>query len=72
MMHTIIFETTIKDGVIELPPEHRVHAGSVVRVIIVEASPETAPDMIDQLLANPIDAPGFSPMARDALHDRGH
>ncbi len=71
-MQTIIFDTTIKDGVIELPPEHHAHAGGAVRVIIVEAAPEVAHDMIDQLLATPIAAPGFNPMARDALHDRRH
>lgn len=69
-MYAVEFQTKIKDGTIEVPSEYRNKIKGAVRVIILaeEDRPET--NMIEYLMNNPIQAPGFKPMKRDEIYDR--
>lgn len=80
-MFAIEFQSKIRDGVIEVPAEYRERlrresSDDMVRVIVLtgEAAekherPEQ-PDMLYQLLNNPIQAKGFRPYKRDETHER--
>ena len=70
-MDTVEFQTTVKDGKIEIPAEYRDQLPEQVRVILLApASDPEAAGYIDQLLANPLPAPGFAPFKRDELYER--
>jgi hypothetical protein len=59
-------QTAVKDGVIENPPEYRRQVPGHVRAILPadETSAVTA-DMIDLLLAYPVEVHGFRPLTKE-------
>ena len=66
------FQTNIKDGVIEVPPEYRDQLKGVVRVTIVAQLQRKPQRIIARLLENPINDPSFTPLTRDEIYqDRG-
>lgn len=68
-MQAIEFQTTVKNGIIEIPREHRERIAGRVRVILLgEEPPERKPDFIDHLLAHPIPMQGFRPLTREATY----
>ena len=72
-MRTIEFYTNIKNGILQIPQEVReaLKRASRVRVILfLESAPPTTPNMIDHLLAHPLQIPDFHPLPRDAAHAR--
>ncbi len=80
-MYAIELESKIKDGVIEVPLEHRERlrresAGDVVRVIVLageaveKRDAASRPDILAELLRNPIRVKDFRPLDRDQLHER--
>ena len=80
-MFAIEFQSRIRNGVIEVPAEYRERLrreseGDVVRVIVLtgetdeEQGPSARPDVLDELLANPIRVKDFKPLNRDETHDR--
>ena len=80
-MFAIEFESKIRNGVIEVPAEYRERlrrksGGDTVRVIVMtsEAAEEDdrfdQPDMLYQLLNNPIQLKGFRPLKRDETYER--
>ena len=80
-MFAIEFQSRIRNGVIEVPAEYRERLrreseGDVVRVIVLtgemaeEQDPSARPDVLDELLANPIRVKDFKPLNRDETHDR--
>lgn len=71
-MPAIEFHTTINDGVIAVPPEHLplLAGGGATVIVVPDAKPASAPNLIDKLLAQPVRAAGFQPLARDEAHAR--
>jgi hypothetical protein len=74
-MYAVEFRTKIKDGVIELPKRFKGTITDTVKVIILKEDPSALPissgaDIIDRLLASPLQIQGFQPLTRDEIHDR--
>lgn len=70
-MQAIEFQTTVKNGVIEIPREHRGRIAGRVRVILlVEEPSERKADFIDHLLAHPIPVADFRPLKREEIYAR--
>jgi len=68
-MHAIEFQTTIKNGIIEIPRQYLRNLSNRVRVILlVEQTPKTTVNFIDQLLAHPVRVPGFRPLTREEIY----
>ena len=76
-MFAVEFRAKVKNGVIELPKKFRDSITDTVKVIILKdevTSQETVkknePDMIEALLASPLEIKGFHPLKRDEIYDR--
>lgn len=69
-MKAIEFQAKIKNGVIEIPREHRDKFKNYVKVIILAEEIETQVDMIERLLETPIQLEDFQPLSRDDIYDR--
>jgi hypothetical protein len=70
-METIEFHTTIKNGIIEVPPEYQAMIKNRVRVILVpEGKKSRRRNLIDRLLDKPVRVKEFRPLNRDELYDR--
>lgn len=70
-MQAVEFRTTIKNGVIEIPRQYLRHLSNRVRVILlVEQTPKTTVNFIDQLLAHPVRVQGFRPLTREEIYAR--
>ena len=80
-MFAIEFQSKIRDGIIEVPAEYRERlrrqsGDDTVRVIVLtgeaaemhESSDQ--PDILYQLLNNPIQLKSFRPLKRDETHER--
>jgi hypothetical protein len=67
-MYAIEFHAHMKDGTIEIPEAYRERLQGALRVIILAPDVTTGPDMIQQLLDNPLTAPDFRPLSRDELY----
>lgn len=67
-MLAIEFRTKVKDGVIEIPPEHRDKLPDEVRVIILAQEVEPGSDMIERLLAAPLRLKSFKPLSRSEIY----
>jgi len=67
-MIAIEFQTRVKDGVIEVPPEYRDQLVGAVRVIVLTQTPESSPGIIADLLEHPIHDPSFTPLGREELY----
>jgi hypothetical protein len=65
------FHATVKDDVIEIPPQYRGAVRGCGRVIVLaDESPWVKVNMIDYLLAHAIEARGFKPLTREDAHAR--
>jgi len=70
-MHSVEFQTTIRNGIIEIPPEWRGLFKNQVRVILqAEGTSTPTKNLIDQLLTRPVRLNTFRPIPRDELHAR--
>ncbi|MEM4203659.1 MAG: hypothetical protein QXS54_06285 [Candidatus Methanomethylicaceae archaeon] len=70
-MQAIEFQTTIKNGIIEIPRQYLKNLFNRVRVILlVEQTPKTTTNLIDQLLAHPVRVQGFRPLTREEIYAR--
>jgi hypothetical protein len=70
-VHSIEFHTVIKDGAIVIPAEHvPLLFGGATVIVVPDASRVASPNLIDQLLANPLRVPGFQPLTREETHAR--
>ncbi|MEM2057206.1 MAG: hypothetical protein QXO76_02975 [Thermoproteota archaeon] len=70
-MQAIEFQTTIKNGIIEIPRQYLKNLSDRVRVILlVEQTPKTTMNLIDQLLAHPVRVQGFRPLTREEIYAR--
>ena len=73
-MRAIEFQTTIKNGIIEIPREYLDnlrHLSHLVRVILlVETPSQSVVNFIDHLLACPLQVKGFRPLTREEIYVR--
>jgi hypothetical protein len=70
-MNAIEFQATVKNGVIEIPPEHAKNLAERVRVILlVENAPQSTTNLIDELITRPVRVKGFRPLSREDAHAR--
>jgi len=70
-MQAIEFQTIIKNGVIEIPRQYLRNLSNRVRVILlVEQTPKSTVNFIDQLLAHPVRVQGFRPLTREEIYAR--
>jgi len=70
-MLVVEFQATVKDGVIEIPPEYRGQVRGRVRVILLtDEAPAVKANMIDVLLAHPVEVQDFRPLTREEAHAR--
>jgi hypothetical protein len=70
-MQSVEFQTTVRNGIIEIPPEWRGTFKNRVRVILqAEETSAPAKNLIDQLLARPVRLKTFRPIPREELHAR--
>lgn len=70
-MYVIEFQTTIKDGVIEIPRKYLKNLLRRVRVLLLADRPlETTENFIDRLLAQPVRMESFRPLTREEAHAR--
>lgn len=76
-MYAVEFRAKIKNGIIELPKKFKDSITDTVKVIILkeeatshEAGKKTGPDMIERLLASPLEIKGFHPLKRDEIYAR--
>ena len=70
-MQAIEFQAEIKNGVIEIPRRYLRNLSNRVRVILlIEQTPETTANFIDQLLAQPVRVQGFRPLTREEIYAR--
>jgi ureidoglycolate hydrolase len=70
-MQAIEFQAVIKNGVIEIPRQYLKNLSNHVRVILlVEETPKTTVNFIDQLLAHPVRVQGFRPLSREEIYAR--
>jgi hypothetical protein len=70
-LNTEEFQAVIKNGVIEVPRRYLRNLSNRVRVILlIEQTPETAANFIDQLIAQSVRVQGFRPLTREEIYAR--
>lgn len=70
-MHTVEFQAMVKNGTIEIPPEHRAEFRDRVRVRLQTLErPVGSRTYLDELIAHPLKLKGFRPLTRDEAHAR--
>ena len=70
-MYAIEFQTTVKNGLIEIPRQYLKNLTERVRVILlIEEVPTVSENYIDQLLAHPVRVMGFRPLTREEIYAR--
>jgi hypothetical protein len=76
-MYAVEFRAKVKNGIIELPKKFKDSFTDSVKVIILkeegaahEAGKKAGPDMIERLLASPLEIKGFHPLKRDEIYAR--
>ena len=65
------FDAEIHEGMLALPPEMKGEFEGQVHVILVKDDAGAGDDLIAELLAAPVEAPGFVPLSRDEVNERG-
>ena len=70
-MQTIEFHTKIKNGIIQIPSKFKGKVAGEVQVILISMNEKKSqPDIIDELMAAPLNVNGFKPLSRDEAHAR--
>ena len=69
-MEAIEFKAKIKNGVIHVPEKFRQLTNENVKVIILTEPTKNDKDIIDKLLASPIQSKDFTPLSREACYER--
>jgi hypothetical protein len=70
-MYAVEFHATVKDGAIEIPSEYQQKFKHRVKVILLaEETSDTEPNLIDQLMAQPLQLKTFHPLRRDEANAR--
>jgi len=69
-MYAIEFQTRVKDGSIAIPEPYRNQIKGNVRVILLTEENAEKFDMIEHLLANPLNIEGFKPLTREEIYEQ--
>jgi hypothetical protein len=70
-LNTEEFQAVIKNGVIEIPRRYLRNLSNRVWVILlIEQTPETTANFIDQLIAQSVRVQGFRPLTREEIYAR--
>jgi hypothetical protein len=70
-LNTEEFQAVIKNGVIEIPRRYLRNLSNRVQVILlIEQTPETTANFIDQLIAQSVRVQGFRPLTREEIYAR--
>ncbi len=73
-MQAIEFQTTVHEGIIEIPPQYRNQIKEHVRVIVLsdeqDSEHSSNPGQFSRFLASPIPIHSLEPWNRDKLHER--
>lgn len=69
-MEVIEFKTKIRDGIIMVPKKYRNRVSKKVKVLIMSEATRNHDDIIDKLLASPIEVDDFVPFVRNEIYDR--
>lgn len=69
-MYAIEFQTKVKNGSIAIPEEYRDQLKGSVRVILLAEENTETFDMIEQLLAKPLNVEGFKPLTREEIYEQ--
>lgn len=68
-MRFIEFNTTVKNGVIEIPHKYQGKIKNRVRVILLPEEKKSARrNLIDRLLEHPVQSRNFVPLSRDDIY----
>ena len=68
-MQAIEFQAKVKDGNIAIPEQYRDSIKGNVRVILLAEDSSENLDMIEYLLANPLNVRDFKPLKRDEIYE---
>jgi hypothetical protein len=72
-MNAVEFQTTIQDGIIEIPEQYRQdfeQQRNVKVILIKQVEDAGASNFLIQLLKNPIYIEKFEPLTRDEIYER--
>jgi nicotinate-nucleotide pyrophosphorylase len=69
-MQAIEFQAKVKDGSITIPEQYRDSIKGNVRVILLAEDTTENLDMIEYLLANPLNVRNFKPFTRKEIYER--
>lgn len=69
-MRAIEFQTKVKNGSISIPERYRNRIKGNVRVILLTDEDSENFDMVEYLLANPLDIEGFKPLTREEIYEQ--
>jgi len=59
-----------KNGIIRIPEKYKQKTGNTVKVIVITEKKANRSDIIDKLLATPIESKDFSPFSREEIYGR--
>jgi hypothetical protein len=69
-MRAIEFQTKVKNGSITIPEQYRNRIKGSVRVILLTDENSEKFDMVEHLLANPLNIEGFNPLTRKEIYEQ--
>jgi hypothetical protein len=69
-MRAIEFQTKVKNGNISIPEQYRNRIKGNVRVILLTEEGSENFDMVEHLLANPLNIEGFKPLTREEIYEQ--
>ena len=69
-MNAIEFQTKVRNGSITIPEMYRSRIKGNVRVILLTEGSTESFDMIEHLLANPLNIKGFKPLTREEIYEQ--
>ena len=68
-MFAVEFRARVKNGTIEIPSQYRDRLTNEVKVIVLADIQERTDNLIDHLLAKPLQVQGFRPLSREQIYD---
>ncbi len=69
-MHAIEFQTTIHEGIIEVPKQYLHQLSSHVKVIVLMEEMSQRRGMVTELLQHPLKRQHFTPLSREEIYER--